>query len=314
MKGTGMKIKIYLFLLTFFQVISVFGQDEISTDTTVFLIPQWKKGELHNVKFTAATNRRRAGKTAQYVSAFDASFFVKEADSSGFIVEWEYKKCTLAEGEDNIENYILAGILNTKLACKFSITGKFQELINADEIRVVTNRSIDNLISRSVSDPDMNLQYVAAKQIIGSQLGLETVTLKEINSYHFLFGYEYRLGIVQNKKGKMTNLFGGQPHNGVQKIELSSIDNKKSICVIEMNKTVDNEVLKSQVVAYFKQLAIQTGKQLTANFEQGKLEYSEKVVQHIDFKKSILLKSSFKRIFNIGIEEQATIIDIETID
>ena len=307
-----MRIKTGLFIATIFITAFCFGQAALSTDTSVIVIPHWKKGETHKVKLTSTTILSDNGREAKYPSTFEAAFTVTEKDTTGYIVEWVYTKCNLAPGDVTIENHILNGLVNTKLQCKFSLTGRFQELANVDEVKAVTDKVVDDLISKSSNNPTMNVQFVAAKQLLTTKQNLEVVLLKQIKFYNFSFGFKYRLNFVQTNKLKMPNILGGPPYDAVEKVELKKLDNTNTVCVIETNKTVDQELLKSSLTEYVQKAAAQAGKTLGGSFGTENLEYSEHTSQQIEFKKGIIEKASFARVANIGIQNRTVIIEIES--
>ena len=309
-----MKFKICLYFLTVFQTIISIGQTQISTDTSVIVIPHWKKGEIHNVKFTNTTIDIEKGKEIKYPTTFNASFTVLEKDSSGYVIQWLYTKCNLASNDVSVENQILTGLLNTNLICKLTITGRFKELLNLNDVKIATDKVIGNLMERNTNNPTMYVQYNGAKQIAATKLGLETILLKQVKLYHFSFGFKYRLNYVQENKMKIVNTFGGQPFDAIEKVQLSKLDNVNTVCVIQTQKTVDTEVLKSQLVEYLKKLAVQSGQKEDINYDNEKLEYKESTTQQIQFKLGLLQKGSFTRVLNLGIQHRTTIIDIELIN
>ncbi|MGG9963200.1 hypothetical protein [Ferruginibacter sp. SUN106] len=309
-----MKIKSLLFFAACFVTVLCFGQTQVSTDTSVIVIPHWKKGDIHKVKFSSTTINKHDGKEAKYLSVFEASFSVIEKDTTGYIVEWVYTKCSLAPGDITTENQILAGLVNTKLVCKLSTTGRFKDLENADELMVATGKVVDDLINKSQQDPTMNIQYVGVKNMLVSKQALELVLLKQIKFYNFSFGYKYRLNFVQTNKLKMPSLFGGQPYDGVEKVELKKLDNPNAVCIIETSKTVDNQLLKTGLMEYLKKAAAQAGKQMDTNFNNENLEYTEATMQQIEFNKGLIQKADFTRVVNLGIQNRTIVIAIEAAD
>jgi hypothetical protein len=309
-----MKIKLLLLLAAFFMGSYCFAQTSVSTDTSVIVIPHWKKGDTHKVKISSTTINKHDGKEVKYLSVFEASFSVIEKDTTGYTVEWVYTKCTLAPGDITTENQILAHLVNTKLVCKLSTTGRFKELENADELMVATGKVVDDLINKSQQDPTSNIQYVGVKNMLVSKQGLELVLLKQIKFYNFSFGYKYRLNFVQTNKLKMPNLFGGQLYDGVEKVELKKLDNPNAVCVIETSKTVDNQILKNGLIEYLKKAAAQAGKQMDTNFSNENLEYTEATMQQIEFNKGLIQKAYFTRVVNLGIQNRTIVIAIEAAD
>lgn len=298
-----------LFFIAFALTIASYGQTENSVD----IIPHWKKDETHSVKIKSTTNDNNNGKPQTYLSNFDAKFIVKEATDSGYKVEWTYTNSILADNEPVLENQIVAKLINIKLLIKLSDVGRFVELLNVDEVKRIANNVVDELITNSASDPTMNTQYKIAKQLISSKQGLEIAILKQIKFYNFSFGFNYKLNFVQTNKIKFPNPLGGQPFDAVEKVQLTKLDHKNSVCVVETNKIIDGMVLKTTVIDYVKK-ATNNNPQAIEKMNKASLEMTENTMQQIDFSKGIIQKSFFKRTMNFGFQNRTTILEIETVD
>jgi hypothetical protein len=306
--------KTILLLTLLFQLTFVFGQSQLSTDTSVKVFPHWKKGETHSVSIKSSTDENSNGKTSKYLTTFGAKFLIVEKDSSGYTIEWSYTNVTLAPNEVTLENNILANLIDTKLLIKLSLVGRFKELINSDDIKVATDKVIDKLISGSENNPAMNVQYKAAKQMISTKQGLEIALLKQIKFYNLSFGFNYKLNHLQTNKVKFPNPLGGQPFDAVEIVSLSKLDNSKSICAIETTKNVDVTLLKNNVIEYLKKASNKDSKAIEDELRNDNIEFSENSMQQIDFSKGIIQKSSFKRKMNFGFQSRTNELEIETAD
>ena len=298
-----------LCLTAFILTIASYGQNENSVDVT----PHWKNNETHSVKIKSTTTDNNNGKAQNYLSTFDAKFIVKVASDSGYKVEWTYTNNKLANNEPVLENQIVAKLTNIKLLIKLSDVGKFVELINVDEVKVTANKVVDELIANSATNPTMNAQYKAAKQLIASKQGLEIAILKQIKFYNFSFGYNYKLNFIQTNNIKFPNPLGGQPFDAVEKVQLTKLDTKNSVCTIETNKVIDGKTLKTAVVDYVKK-ATNSNPQAIDEMNRASLEMTENTMQQIEFSKGIIQKSFFKRTMNLGFQNRITLLEIETVD
>lgn len=298
-----------LFVTASILTISSYGQNENSVDVT----PHWKNNETHSVKIKSTTTDNNNGKVQNYLSTFDAKFTVKEASDSGYKLEWIYTNSKLADNEPVLENQIVGKLANTKLLIKLSDVGQFVELINADEVKVIANKAVDELIANSTTNPTMNAQYKSAKQLIASKRGLEIAILKQIKFYNFSFGFNYKLNFVQTNNMKFPNPLGGQPFDAIERVQLTKLDNKNSLCTIETNKIIDGKGLKNSVIDYVKK-ATNSNPQAIDEMNKANLEIAESTMQQIDFSKGIIQKSFFKRILNLGFQNRTTLLEIETAD
>ena len=293
----------------FISATTSYGQTENSVD----VMPHWKNNETHSVKIKSTTTDNNNGTTQSYLSTFDAKFIVKEASDSGYKVEWTYTNSKLADNEPVVENQIVAKLTNTKLLIKLSDVGRFVELLNVDEVKATANKIVDELIANSAGNPTMNAQYKGAKQLIASKQGLEIALLKQIKFYNFSFGFTYKFNFVQTNNIKFPNPLGGQPFDAVEKVQLTKLDTKNSVCTIETNKIIDGKVLKTSVIDYVKK-ATNSNPQAIDEMNKASLEMTENTMQQIDFSKGIIQKSFFKRTMNLGFQNRTTLLEIETVD
>jgi hypothetical protein len=278
------------------------------------VFPHWKKGDTHSVVMKTTLDETTNGVAKNYRSALNAKFVVTEKDTSGYIVEWTYTKALLAANEIDLENNILAGLLNTKLLIKFSLTGRFITLVNVDEVKTATDKVIDELIAGSAANPSMNVQYKGAKQLVSTKQGLEIALLKQIKFYNFSFGYNYKLNSPQVNHLKFPNPMGGQSFDAIENVKLTKLDNANKICVIETSKMVDGTVLKNEIIGYLKKVSKKDSNAIEEDLRKEPLAYNESSMQQIDFSKGIIQKSSYTRNMNFGFQKRILVLEIETAD
>lgn len=309
-----MRRKTILLLTALFQLTFAFAQSQLSTDTSGKVFPHWKKGEIHAVAIKSTTDDIAGSKDSKYITTFNAKFAVAEKDTSGYTTEWTYTKATLAPDEVTLENNILANLLNTKLLIKLSLTGRFVELINWEEVKVAADKVVDKLIAGTENNPIMNMQFKAAKQLIATKQGLEVALLKQIKFYNLSFGYNYKTNHPQTNKLKFPNPLGGQPFDAIEKVSLTTLDNAKSICVIETAKNIDGPTVKNEVIEYLKKVLKKDAATIEAELKNEKLAINESSMQQIDFSKGIVQKSNFTRKMNLGFQNRTTSLEIESAD
>ncbi len=283
------------------------------TVNAVTVTPRWKNKEAHTVKIRSTTTLNNNGDAQTYSSAFDTKFIVKEATETGYKVEWVYSNSKLAENDPAAENQILARLTGTKMLIKLSEAGRFIELMNVDEVKAKSDKVLDELISNSAANPTMNAQYKAAKQVITSRQGLEIALLKHIKFYNFSFGFNYKPDFVQTNNIKFPNPLGGQPFDAVEKVQLTKLDSKNSLCTIETSKVIDGKNLKASVLDYVKK-ATNSNPEAIDQMNKASMEITENTMQQIDFAKGIVQKSYFKRAMNLGFQNSTTLWEIETLD
>ena len=305
-----MSLKSFAFCLTaLIFAANCFAQTQPSVD----IIAKWKNGETHAVKINSTTTDNKSGQSQNYLSTFDARFVVKEVAETGYKLEWTYTNAKLAENEPGIENQVLGKMINTKLLIKLSDVGQFADLLNADEVRKVADKVLDELIAASTANQPMNLQFKGAKQLITSKQGLEIALLKQVKLYLLSFGFSYKLNFIQTNNLKITNPLGGPQFDAVEKIQLTKLDTKDSVCVIETSKIVDGRHLKAAVIDYVKK-ATNSNQQAIDEMNKASLEITESSMHRINFSKGIVQKAFFKRIMNLGFQNRTTVLEIESVN
>jgi hypothetical protein len=308
MKLNRILINITLLSISFLS----FGQNETLKTSEVEIIPHWKKNEAHSIIIKSTTTDIVKDKPFTYLTTFNANFKVLEKSETEYLVEWIYTNSVIANKDPNFENNILAKLLNTKFKIKLSNFGKFIELVNVDEIRTASNKAIDELNGKDIN-PNMKVQYNAAKQMIVSKQGLEIALLKHIKLYNLSFGYKYKIDFEQLNNMKFPNPLGGAPFDAVEKVKLVNIDTKNSICKIETSKIVEGAVFTKSVMEYLKKNNKDHIKEIEQEFGNDVFEISESSMQELNFEKGILKKSSFKRKINLGPQNRTVLMEIEAI-
>jgi|GEM_PF-1555444 len=306
-------VRILLFIcLT--PVLVVNAQSHLATDSSVIVIPHWKKGEIHKVSIKSSTSDFLQGKSKESLSTSSAEFTIVEKDTSGYTLAWEYREAALANNEMTIENHLLANTLHLTLLIKLSITGKFQELLNVDEVKPAIDKAVDRLLENNAANNALNMQFKAAKQMITTKQGLEIVLLKQIKFYFFSFGYKYKTNFVQTNNIIFPSPVGGKPFNATEKVELTQLNQLNNTCTIETNKQVNINELKNEIIEYLKKVSKKDTKSIETELAGNDLQFSEKSMQQIDFVTGKVLNSSFTRKMYLGFQNRTTLLEIKTVN
>ena len=304
-----------LFFLTIFSASICIAQPRIATDSSVIVIPHWKKAETHSLIIKSSTDQFADDRNDKSSCRFNARFTVLEKDTSGYIIEWVYTKAELSADEINLENIVFASLLNQKIIYKLSLTGRFKELINYDEIKTAFDPVIDRLVSESSGDPVKNIGLKAVRQTTASRKGFEILLLKQIKFYGTSFGYKYKNHIVQTNQLIFPNALGGKPFDATEKVQLTKLDTLTGICIIERSSHIDDAVaLKHQVVDYLVKVAKQDSTSVQNKFGNVNFDLFEKTIQTINYRTGIPQKTNFTGIVNYGFEHRNIELEMETVD
>ena len=219
----------------------------------------------------------------------------------------------MAENDAIVENQILTRLLNVKMIVNISDVGQFVELVNVNDVRSAADKIIDQLISSSATNPVLNPQYKAVKQMISSKQGLEVALLKPIKFYHMAFGFSYPLNDTQVNKIKIPSPISAQPFDATQEVH-ATFDTSSSIFTIKTDRIADGNQVKSVVTEYLKKVSPADGNRVAVETGKTDLVFSENIIQQIDLSKGLVLNASIKRTFNFGFQSRVSETQMETID
>jgi hypothetical protein len=292
-----------------------FAQNQVATDTSVKVFPHWKRGETHSLTIKSSSEEFTEGKADKSMTSFDVRYTITEKDTSGYIVEWIYTKAVLPSNEISLENIILANLLNQKIIFKLTLTGRFVELVNYDEVKSSFDKTIDQLIAGSKNDQRKNLGFIGTKQMLTNRKNMEIVLLKQIKFYNLSFGYKYKKNFTQINALSLPNAIGGKPFDATEKVQLTKLDTTIGVCIVERVSRIDDGImLKNQIFTYLQKVEKQDSITIRNKFANTAFEFSEKSVQQINYLKGIPQKSNITRVMNFGFENRTSVLEIETIE
>lgn len=300
----------FLSCLTF--AICSLGQAQNINDSSIDVMPHWQKRDVHNIEIKSTATQSANSISQSHVSSFRARFAVLELSDSSYTTEWVYTSAKLGADDPTVQDLILAKLLNHKIIVKLSATGKFEELVNFDEVRSVVDKVVDGLIASSTADKQINGEFRAIKQVISSRQGLENVLLKHIKFYVFSFGYNYTLNLTDKNHVKFPNPVNGQLFDAMETVTLTKLDKKDSVCIIESAKIVDARILKNAIVEFYKKASKEDSKEIDDQVGKANIEMSEKTMQQIDFAKGLVQKSWFKQTLRLGFQSGSEVLEIST--
>jgi hypothetical protein len=276
-----------VFLLPFlliFQVSISNGQTKYFTDSSVTFIPHWKKAETHSLSIISSTEEFADGRVDKSSSRFNARFIVLEKDTGGYTI-------------------------------KLSLTGRFKELINYEDLKSAFDHIIDPLISGSAKDQVRNLGFKGVKQMMTSSKSFEIILLKQVKFYMLSFGYKYKTNYIQTNQLLFPNAMGGKPFDATEKLQLTELDTIKAVCSIERTSHINDKTdLRNQILSYLQNVAKIDSATIQHRFADTEFEFSEKSIQQINYLKGIPQKTNFIRVVNFGFENRTSRLDIETIE
>lgn len=308
-----MKIKSIPVLLCIFLLPALaFAQN--STENAVSIIPFWKAGETHKIRFKSDASEINQGRERKFLTVSNAKFTIKEATNDYIVVEWMYTDFKLAEGDIVTENHILAGLVSTPFIIELTGEGAFKKLLNVDEIRPKAMAVVDKLVAAKPSRSETFTLQGFAQMMLKTDQNVEILLLKPFKFYHLAHGQYYERDSVYKSKLKYPNPFGGAPFDAAAEVQMTKLDNKDSVCIIQTSKIVEADALLKATLEYIKKLPNARPEDIAEiNTVSGKMEMSENTFHQILFSKGLVQKASFKRKMNLGVLNRITVTELESV-
>jgi len=309
-----MYYKSVMLLFAILTFTGVHAQLPVVKDSTVDVIAQWEKGETHNIKLKSSTREFTNSASHNTVSTYNVTFTVTEKSDSGYAIEWVYTTAAIDGTDPMVENQLIPGLTGVKIKVRLTDVGRFDRLINMDEVKTAANKKVDELIARHANNAEMSAQFTTIKQFMQTREGLEIVLLKPLKFYTYYFGYTYKLNVDDVSAGSFPNPLNGELFEAKEHVKLTQLDYGKSVCMFQSNKVSDATGLKNAVIAYFKKLQPEHAKEIDNELGNAQMELSEHTTQQIDFAKGIVLKFNYRRAMLMGFQNEVTTLEMETVD
>lgn len=274
-----------------------FAQNEVD------IVAKWNVNDVFPVRFVSEITDFKDGKKNLTKSTFDSKFTVNEMNDSEINITWIYSVVILDAKENNLENIIISKIVNQPLKIKLSGFGKFIELENASEIRIVLNKILDNELAKTADNTKKTFLNLA-KNLLKTDEGSELLIAKNIKAYLFSFGYHF----VENKPDihdlEIPNPFGGENFPAKETVEMINVNENEKTCLVQTSKIAKGENVKSAVINALKKASQKNAQEIEAQLRNLQLEFSESSEHIINYNKGIVNSGFFKRTINFGIQNR----------
>jgi hypothetical protein len=218
---------------------SAFGQNRV-TDTSTTTIPYWHEGDNQTI---AIVKSRKQYKGSKLKESFELEYTVEmtvlEETDSFYLIEWIYKGLNNEEAKRYNEYSLLSNMVDgLRVVYKTNEVGTFMELVNYDEVASTLKAVADSMMGMS-SNSEAEAMIIRMKQLLLTKQGIETISLKEIQLYHNVYGLEVYLDDEIIEESYFPNSFGGRPFPTELRLELVELDTAEMTCKIEVQQTMD---------------------------------------------------------------------------
>ncbi len=244
-----MKIRLFtfLFLLTGF---SVSGQINLA-DSTVQILPHWKKGEQYHYK--VSLNKmliEELDTNITYRITYDLDLTVKDSTDQFYLIERESKNFHNLD----TSNEIIELVADVSMVFKTDKFGVFQEVVNWEEVRDQANKATD-LLSKKYSQ-QLGTQHMIqmTKNTYSSKKAIEVVAMKDIQQFNTFYGVKCKLGETLENQVQMDHLLGDKPFDVAVHVKLSEISEENNNYKMNAFYEIDQQQYIAATVAYYDKI------------------------------------------------------------
>jgi hypothetical protein len=253
-------------LATFFLVIvflTCYGQEE---KESVPFIAYWSTGDSYNFRVTRIKQNWKDGELEKNdSSSYDVNFMVIDSTDTHYKIKWSY---LTNFSEFNIPEELVDMFSKYKLTEVVYLTnqnGEFVGIENWEEISEMMKALFEELIKAGSRNGDgkqhdLKTAMQPLLNIYNSKEGIEQLVFKELQFFHFPFGYEFSINQPLVFEEQLPNMFGGEPLNAESKVYLEEVNLEDSFCVLvkEMKlNPIDSKELLSNL---FKSMKLEDDK------------------------------------------------------
>lgn len=260
-----------------FGFLTCFGQEQ---NESVPFIAYWAKGDSYDFRITKIKQQWKDGLIVKDdSSSYEVNFVVLDSTDINYRIRWTYLT--------NLSEFNIPDELVDKFS-KFQITevvystnenGEFLGIDNWQEIsemmKGLFSEILDEIELNQTEKPeDFKLKMQPFLDVYNSREGIEQLVFKELQFFHFPFGYEFSVKEPLFFEEQLPNMFGGNPLNAESKIYIEEVNFEDSFCVMIKEMKLNPEDTKLMLGALFKNMKVEEEK-LAELMENAKIEIND---------------------------------------
>ncbi|MDJ1503854.1 hypothetical protein [Xanthocytophaga agilis] len=249
-------LSLCLFLLVTF---TCFSQNDTSV---LSLVSYWSKGDSFNFKITKVQQQWKKEELAKNdSSSYIVNFLVVDSTASSYKIKWSYKNNL---GRDyNIPEKLVSTLSKyqlTELIYTTTETGQFISIENWKEVSKMMKDLFADITEILYKDkPAAEKEaFKKAIQILESAYstkeGVEQFVFKELQYFHFPFGYQFSRNKPLIYEQSIPNMFGGAPVRGDTKLYIKSVDEENSIFTLLQEMKLNPQDTRRMLTELFRKM------------------------------------------------------------
>jgi len=230
--------------------------------TAVPFIAYWNKGETHKYQVTKIKQSWKEGNLEKNDSTvYEAKFEVIDSTETSYTIKWTYENNLISDIDPSEEvlsalgKYELTDVIYTTTE-----TGEFIGIENWEEISTMFKDILETGFEAKNTGKNtskkMKKNIAMLTEIYGSKSRIEQVLFKELQCFHFPFGYEYDANKTVTYTQELENVFGGASFIGDTKFYFENVDFNKKRCAFIQEMTLRPDEVMKAIKAMFKKMKL----------------------------------------------------------
>lgn len=267
-----------LVLLGVLTLKTVSAQDELM----VPFVAYWNVGDSKNYKVTKKNVRFKNNiETENQTTVYEMKCTVVDSSEFSYTLEWEYQNTLMntleipQEIQNALDKYKLVKVIYTT-----NEVGVFQEILNWEEFRNMTNDMLDKLVELNMSTNKNFAKVIEPiKKIYSSKESITSLILKEIQIFHFPLGVEFNAMDTLKYEELLPNLMGGEPIKGNGTVYFENINMDKGtakfINQLKLDENDARRVVGEVMKSFVKNLSFSSKKEKEKTLKEVNDEFSK---------------------------------------
>ena len=252
------------YILIFLSCLFFYHHSFSQTDTTeIPFVAYWAKGDSFEFKVTKVKNQWKEGQLTEADTAtYYARFKVLDSTETSYRISWKYdfdmsRSLNIpAVLMDRILGYKSMDVLYTTTE-----TGQFVGVENWEEIRDQTLGMFKDLLSVLEEESGKNVGEIQKAiapliSVFESKEAIEQIILKELQYFHFPFGFALVVADTLEYEERLPNMFGGSPIPAQARVYVESVDFEEAHCELTYQLDIDPEASKNLLTSLFKRMGL----------------------------------------------------------
>lgn len=240
-----------LLLISIFVLSGVFtatAQEQLLTDSTVTVVPNWKKGDKILFLITKLKTRTE-GRTTQVMDSMGsyAELSVLDTEAQQYTMQCRFIPLKKTPASADASSRFLENLV---VKYRVTQTGAYAGLLNGQEIKDAAYLMIDKTVKeRKIKDPRFSAEM---KKLFSTPENIEGAVMRDVLVYHTIYGGEFTLNQKKKEPALLPNVLGGDPLPAILTTELSAIDTIKNNCTIKITQELDPDKKNAALAAWRK--------------------------------------------------------------